>query len=65
MFIDLQNTYDWVLETVIYDTKSNLLKALDTVMIQSALNMHDRLIARRAKRLKSVHIKDILNTSNP
>jgi Pentapeptide repeats (8 copies) len=47
MFIDLQHKYDWVLETLIYDSVDHLLEGLDAAVITQALQKHEALVQRR------------------
>ena len=61
MFQDLQQQYDWVADVITYDSVENLLKGLDVAIIDPALAIHDRLLARKALGLRSRHIQEILS----
>lgn len=60
MFVNLQNTYHWVLPVVEYDTKENLIAGLDEAVIKPALSKRRELIGLKAEQLKTVNIKDII-----
>lgn len=64
MFVDLQRKYTWVLPVLEYDTKENLLAALDNAIIRPALEKHDELVERRTEDLKVLHIRDFLTKQN-
>lgn len=59
MFTDLQNRYhDWVLDTLFYDTPSNLINGLEQAIVQPALARQAELTLIKAQRLRTRHIKD-------
>jgi hypothetical protein len=61
MFIDLQNRYhDWVLDTLLYDTPSNLINVLERAIVQPALERQAELLLIKAQQLRTRHIKDYL-----
>lgn len=62
MFVDLQNKYDkWVLNTLVYDSVPNLVRALEDAVIVPALKKHDELTLEKAKELKTRHTSDYLS----
>jgi len=61
MFTDLQNKYrDWVLDTLLYDTPSNLINVLERAIVRPALERQTELTLIKAQRLRTRHIKDYL-----
>jgi hypothetical protein len=59
MFTDLQNRYrDWVLDTLLYDTPSNLINVLERAIVQPALARQAELTLIKAQSLRTRHIKD-------
>ena len=59
MFTDLQNRYrDWVLDTLLYDTPSNLINVLERAVVQPALELRTELLFIKAQGLRTRHIKD-------
>ncbi len=59
MFTDLQNRYrDWVLDTLLYDTPSNLINLLERAIVKPALERQAVLTLIKAQRLRTRHIKD-------
>src|SRR5579884_2779430 len=61
MFTDLQNRYhDWVLDTLRYDTPSNLVKVLEQAIVRPALERQAELLLIKAQDLRTRHIKDYL-----
>jgi uncharacterized protein YjbI with pentapeptide repeats len=60
MFQDIQNKYDWVLETLEYDSTENLLEGLDKAIICPALQKSEELMSRKARELKTRDIHDYL-----
>src|SRR5207248_2377476 len=59
MFTDLQNKYhDWVLDTLLYDTPSNLVNVLERAIVQPALERQAKLQLLKAQGLRTRHIKD-------
>ena len=59
MLADLQGKHDWVLPVRIYDTKEKLLDRFRRAVIEPALELHAKLIARKAEGLKVVDIDDL------
>lgn len=62
MFRDLQTKYDWVTDVIEYDSAENLVAALEPAVITPALAVHDRLLERKARKLRSKNIREILGT---
>jgi hypothetical protein len=61
MFTDLQNRYrDWVLDTLLYDTPSNLVNVLERAIVQPALARQAELLLIKAQGLRTRHINDYL-----
>jgi hypothetical protein len=60
MFRDLGAKYDWVLDTLVYDSTENLLKGLDKAVIYPALQKSEELTLRKASELKIRDIQDYL-----
>lgn len=60
MFQDIQNKYDWVLDTLVYDSTENLLEGLDKTIIYPALQKSEELKPRKASELKARDIHDYL-----
>jgi hypothetical protein len=59
MFTDLQNKYrDWVLDTLLYDTPSNLANVLERAIVKPALARQAELLLIKAQGLRTRHIKD-------
>jgi hypothetical protein len=59
MFTDLQNRYhDWVLDTLLYDTPSNLIDGLERAIVKPALERQAELQLIKAQGLRTRHIKD-------
>jgi len=56
MFQDLQNKYDWVLDVIVYDNKEDLIKSFDSAVIKPALEMHDVLMVRKDRSMRTKHI---------
>jgi hypothetical protein len=44
----------------VYGSKKELLEGLEDAVIKPAMLMHDRLINKRAEKMKTKNIKDIL-----
>jgi uncharacterized protein YjbI with pentapeptide repeats len=49
MFVDLQTKYDWVLQTLVYDSCENLIEALDDAVIDPALAKRHELEKRKVQ----------------
>ena len=61
MFADLQNKYhDWVLDTLLYDTPSNLVNVLEQAIVQPALERQAELLLFKAQQPRTGRIKDYL-----
>jgi uncharacterized protein YjbI with pentapeptide repeats len=61
MMVDLQKKYKWVLETRSYDTVDTLLKTLKPGIIDPAIKMHYELRAIKAKKQKTLSLKELLS----
>jgi hypothetical protein len=55
MMVDLQKKYNWVLDTISYDSLETLMKALKPAIIDPAIKKHNelRLIKAREPRILS------------
>jgi hypothetical protein len=60
MFQDLRRKYDWVLDTLVYDTPSNLIKGLERAVVTPALEKRAELLAKKVEQLRTRHIGDYL-----
>jgi hypothetical protein len=60
MFQDLSGKFDWVLDTLVYDTPSNLIKGLERAVVSPALEKRDELLAKKVEKLRTRHIGDYL-----
>ena len=60
MFRDLKGKYDWVLDILVYDTPSNLIKGLERAVVTPALEMRDALLSKKMEQLRTRHIGDYL-----
>jgi len=60
MFQDLTGKYDWVLDTLVYDTPSNLIKGLERAIVTPALEKRDELLAKKVEQLRTRHIENYL-----
>jgi hypothetical protein len=60
MMIDLQEKYNWVLDTVAYDSIETLLLALKPTIIDPALEKHKQLRLFEAMQPKLKSMKDLL-----
>jgi len=60
MFKDLKVKYDWVLDPLVYDSASNLVRGLKKAVIGPALRKHDELMVRKTEQLRKRHIADYL-----
>jgi hypothetical protein len=59
MFTDLQNRYrNWVLDTLLYDTPSNLVNHFERAIVKPALARQAELAIIKAQGLRTRHIKD-------
>src|SRR5262249_30368466 len=60
MFKDLQNKFDWVLNTLEYDSESTLMQVLDKAVIRPALQKHEELMVRKLAERQTKKAKDYL-----
>ena len=60
MFRDLQTKYDLVTAVIRYDSVEDLVAGLEPAVITPALAVHDRLLERKAQKLHSQNIRDLL-----
>jgi len=60
MFKDLQGKFDWVLDTLEYDSESTLVQVLDKAVIRPALEKHEDLMARKLVERQTKKVKDYL-----
>jgi len=58
---DLQKKYNWVMDTLYYDSIETLINALKPVIIDPAIEKHNRLRLIKAKESKTLSAKDFLN----
>ncbi|GAC1389720.1 MAG: hypothetical protein NVS4B11_20670 [Ktedonobacteraceae bacterium] len=47
MFQDIQKKYNWVLDMLVYDTPSNLVKGLEKAVVKPAIERRSGLLARK------------------
>jgi hypothetical protein len=62
MMVDLQNKYNWVLNTVTYDSMETLIKVLKPLIIDPAMTKHNELRIIKAQVPKENSGKDFLKT---
>ncbi len=60
MFQDLSRKFDWILDTLVYDTPSNLIKGLERAVVKPALEMRDELLLKKMEQLRMRHIREYL-----
>jgi uncharacterized protein YjbI with pentapeptide repeats len=60
MFKDLQGKFDWVLDTLEYDSESTLVQVLDKAVIRPALEKHEELVTRKLVDRQTKKAKDYL-----
>jgi uncharacterized protein YjbI with pentapeptide repeats len=58
MFSNLQNKYDWVFDTLGYDSSQSLIANLDDAVINPALEKRHELELRKARDTKTRHVSD-------
>jgi hypothetical protein len=58
MFADLQTKFDWVLNTLRYDSTRSLIDVLDDAVINLALAKRHELDLRRARDTPTRHVND-------
>ena len=61
MMVDLQKKYDWVLDTLSYDSIETLMNALKPAIIDLAIEKHNELRLIKAQQPKIRSAKDFLN----
>ena len=61
MMVDLQKKYNWVMDTLYYDSIEALIKALKSAIIDPALEKHHELRLIKAKEPKIPSAKDLLD----
>jgi uncharacterized protein YjbI with pentapeptide repeats len=61
MMVDLQKKYDWVLDTLSYDSIETLMNALKPAIIDLAIEKHNELRLIKAPQPKIRSAKDFLN----
>jgi uncharacterized protein YjbI with pentapeptide repeats len=64
MMVDLQKKYNWVMDTLFYDSIEALIKALKSAIIDPALEKHHELRLIKAKELKIGSAIDLLDKGN-
>lgn len=60
MFQDLKGKYNWVLDTLVYDTPYHLVKGLERAVVEPALEKRAELLAKKVEQLRTRHIRDYL-----
>jgi uncharacterized protein YjbI with pentapeptide repeats len=60
MLVDLQNNYHWVLPTLGYDSKEQLLENVKVMLIDRALAKHNELRVQKAQEPRVLTIDDLL-----
>jgi hypothetical protein len=61
MFQDLKQKYgEWVLDVLKYDCSDNLVKALDSAVVEPALERSQQLIVKKAEAISTRHIRDYI-----
>jgi hypothetical protein len=59
MFHDLKQKYgEWVLDVLEYDSAANLFHVLDEAVVSPALEKANQLILKKAKAIRTRHVKD-------
>jgi len=61
MMVDLQKKYNWVMDTLYYDSIEALIKALKSAIIDPALEKHNELRLIKATESKIPSAKDFLD----
>jgi len=61
MMADLQKKYNWVLDTLTYDSIETLIEALKPAIIDPAIEKHNELRLIKAKEPKIRSAKDFLD----
>jgi hypothetical protein len=60
MMVDLQQKYNWVLNTVSYDPQETLMKALKPLIIEPAMKKRQELRIIKAQEPEIISAKDFL-----
>jgi hypothetical protein len=63
MMVDLQNKYDWVLDTLSYKSKEELVKVLKPAIIDPAIQKHNELRLIKAREPKIRSAEDFIDKS--
>jgi hypothetical protein len=58
--VDLQEIYNWVLDTISYDSMETLIKALKPAIIDPAIKKHNELRLSKAREPKIRSANDLL-----
>ncbi len=58
MFANLQTKYDWVLDSLVYDSSQSLIDVLDDAVINLALKKRHELELRKARNTPTRHVSD-------
>ncbi len=61
MMVDLQKKFNWVLNTVSYDTEETLIKALKPLIIDPAMKKRQELRIIKAQEPEIISAKDYLD----
>lgn len=61
MFKNLQTKYDWVLETLTYASLDSLLNTFDKAILEEAIQVHNRIMQRKAEQVRTRSTEDYLN----
>jgi len=61
MMVDLQKKYNWVLDTLSYNSLETLIKALKPAIIDPAIEKHNELRLIKAQESKIRSAKDFLD----
>ena len=64
MFQDIHGKFDWVLDTLTYQSQETLIAGLEQAVILPALEMHEELMARKQAKPKTRRIEDYLSLLN-
>ena len=60
MMVDLQKKYNWVLNTVSYDSEETLIKVLRSLIIEPAMKKRQELRILKAQEPEIISAKDFL-----
>lgn len=58
MFKDLANKYEWIMDTLQYDSIDNLVLKLENAIIKPALKKHDELMVKKNQEMRIRDIND-------